>query len=205
MTFVFILTLTACASIPSRAADIDYQSLQEDPVDTAFRRLLTQEVPDWEGVRDQDEKRVTGETADLGLKTLRWPLKTGRLAGLFNLRASRGRRRHTGVDMLAPKETPIYAVLDGVVEAISNGGNGWRGYGRVILINHGGRLWSLYAHCNSINVKIGQKVKQGEKIAGVGRTGRTTANHLHFELRNSSGAYLDPMRYLPGEGSLPSR
>ena len=51
----------------------------------------------------------------------------------------------------------------------------------------------------------GQHVKQGDKIAAVGRTGRATGNHLHFELRNAKGTPLDPMKYLPEEGRLPRR
>jgi murein DD-endopeptidase MepM/ murein hydrolase activator NlpD len=177
---------------------IDYQSLQEDPIETVFRRLITQEVPEW------DEGAALAGEAATRLKDMKWPLRDGRLAGLFNLRAAKGRRKHTGVDMLAPKGTPIYAALDGVVEVIANGQRGWRGYGRVIFINHGDELWSLYSHCDTILVKMGQKVKQGDKIATVGRTGRATGNHLHFEIRNKSGMHIDPMKFLPSEGRLPS-
>ena len=70
--------------------------------------------------------------------------------------------------MSAPRGTPIYAVLDGIVEVVSNNGPGFRGYGRVIVINHGGRLWSLYSHNSANYVKVGQRVKQGDKIAAVG-------------------------------------
>ena len=73
------------------------------------------------------------------------------------------------------------------------------------MINHGGRLWSLYSHNSANYVKVGQHVKQGDKIAAVGRTGRATGNHLHFELRNAKGTPLDPMKYLPEEGRLPRR
>jgi len=180
------------------ASEIDYQSLQEDAIDTAFRRILSQMVPEW------DEGDITGGNIHAELSAIKWPLKDGRVAGLFNLRASRGKRMHKGVDLLAPKDTPIYAALDGVVEVVSNGGAGWRGYGRVVFINHGNKFWSLYSHCNSVDVKIGQRVGQGEKIASVGKTGRASGYHLHFELRNSSGTPIDPMRYLPKEGALPS-
>ena len=53
-----------------------------------------------------------------------------------------------------------------------------------------------------MGVKVGQRVKQGDKIATVGRTGRATANHLHFEVRNSRGAALDPMKHLPKSGAI---
>lgn len=199
LLFVFILFVFCGGSIATAAQDIDYQSLQEDPVETAFRRLMTQEVPEWD-----EGAALGGGDLETLLHKMQWPLKEGRIAGLFNLRAAKGRRKHNGVDLLAPKGTPIYAVLDGVVEVVANGGRGWRGYGRVIFINHGNELWSLYSHCDTIGVKMGQAVKQGDKIATVGRTGRATGNHLHFELRNKSGTPIDPMKFLPKEGTLPS-
>lgn len=195
---ICILVLIFAASFTPRleAAEIDYQSLQENPVETAFRRILTQEVPDWgDG----------GGEVNAELKSIKWPLKLGYVTGLFNLRATKGKRKHSGVDMPAPKGTPIYAALDGVVEVVSNGGKGWRGYGQVVFVNHGNKFWSLYSHCNTVRVKIGQKVKQGDVIATVGRTGRATCDHLHFELRDSSGMPMDPMKFLPKEGALLSR
>ena len=109
------------------------------------------------------------------------------------------------IDIVAPKSTPIHAVLDGIVEVVSNGGKGFRGYGRVIIINHSDQLWTLYSHCSTMNVKVGQRVKRGDVIAAVGRTGRATTNHLHFEVRNAKGTALDPMKYLPEYGALPNK
>ena len=97
----------------------------------------------------------------------------------------------------------IYAALDGIVELVSNGGKGFQGYGRVIMINHSGQLWTLYSHCAALNVKVGQRVKKGDVVATVGSTGRATTNHLHFEVRNAKGTALDPMKYLPENGAIP--
>ena len=112
-----------------------------------------------------------------------------------------------GVDMSAPRGTPIYAVLDGIVEVVSNNGPGFRGYGRVIVINHGGRLWSLYSHNSANYVKVGQHVKQGDKIAAVGRTGRATGNHLHppalrAAQREGNAARPDE---IPARGGAPAK
>lgn len=198
-----LLAATLCAAVPllpappAKASEIDYQSLREDPVDTVFRRILTQEVLGWDDDPGYEVK------LDAGMESLKWPLKEGRIAGLFNLRASKGKRRHKGVDLLAPRGTPIYAALDGVVEVASSGGKGWRGYGKIVFINHNGKFWTLYSHCDTTNVKIGQRVKQGEQIATVGRTGRASGFHLHFELRDANGSPVDPMRFLPKEGVLP--
>lgn len=183
---------------PAKAAEIDYQSLREDPVDTVFRRILTQEVPGWDDAPGYDVK------IDADMQALKWPLKEGRIAGLFNLRAAKGKRRHKGVDLLAPRGTAIYAALDGLVEVVASGGKGWHGYGKVVFINHGDKFWTLYSHCDTTSVKIGQRVKQGEQIATVGRTGRASGFHLHFELRDANGSPVDPMRFLPKEGALPA-
>lgn len=179
------------------AKEIDYQSLQEDPLETAFRKLASPGDIEW------DEEEMVSGGAPLIISDMKWPLSSGELSSLFNRTRSKGRRKHLGIDIVAPKGTPIYAVLDGIVEVVSNGGKGFRGFGRVIIINHSDQLWTLYSHCSAMNVKVGQKVKQGDVIATVGRTGRATTNHLHFEVRNAKGTALDPMKYLPEHGALP--
>ena len=183
---------------PSGAlAAVDYQELQEEPLDTVFRKLAPSDNINWE-----DEEELVGGGAPSIAKDMIWPLQTGIVRGLFNRVRSRGRRRHLGVDLMAPKGTPIHAVLGGTVEVVSNGGRGFRGYGKVIIVNHNHKLWTLYSHCSSSKVRIGQTVKQGDVIAAVGRTGRATANHLHFEVRNGNGYPLNPMKYLPKDSPL---
>lgn len=179
------------------AKQIDYQALQEDPLETAYRKLASPGEIEW------DEEEMVSGGAPLLISDMEWPMKSGELSSLFNRTRSKGKRKHLGIDIVAPKETPIYAVLDGDVEIVSKGGKGFRGYGGVIIINHSGQLWTLYSHCSTMKVKVGQSVKQGDIIATVGRTGRATTNHLHFEVRNAKGTALDPMKYLPENGALP--
>lgn len=179
------------------AKQVDYQALQEDPLETAYRKLASPGEIEW------DEEEMVSGGAPLLISDMKWPMKSGELSCLFSRTRSKGKRKHLGIDIVAPKETPIYAVLDGVVEVVSNGGKGFRGYGRVMIINHSGQLWTLYSHCSTMKVKVGQSVKQGDIIATVGRTGRATTNHLHFEVRNAKGTALDPMKYLPENGALP--
>ena len=179
------------------AGTIDYQALQEDPLETAHRKLASPGEIEW------DEEEMVGGGVPLIINDMKWPLTSGELSSLFNRIRSKGRRKHFGIDIVAPKGTPIHAVLDGIVEIVSNGGNGFRGYGRTIIINHSGELWTLYSHCATLNVRVGQKVKQGDTIATVGSTGRATTNHLHFEVRNAKGTPLDPMKYLSEYGALP--
>ncbi len=181
------------------AAPVDYQSLQENPIETAYRILISPGEVEW------DEGEMTTGGAPGLISNMKWPLKTGELAGGFYRTRAKGHRRHSGIDLVAPNGTPIYAVLDGVVEVVSNGGNGFRGYGKVIIINHSGQLWSLYSHCATMKARVGQNVNQGQVIATVGSTGRATTNHLHFEIRNSKGMPLDPIKYMPRDGALTTK
>ena len=98
-------------------------------------------------------------------------------------------RAHRGVDYAAPKGTPIKASGDGKV--IFRGTKS--GYGKTIIIQHGGNITTLYAHMSSYikKIKIGTKVRQGETIGFVGSTGLATASHLHYEYR-INGIHRNP-------------
>lgn len=89
---------------------------------------------------------------------------------------------HSGTDIAAPEGTPILAAADGTV-TIANAIDSWGGgYGYHIKVKHNDTYDTLYAHCFSICVTVGQEVKQGEVIGYVGTTGNSTGNHLHFEV-----------------------
>lgn len=89
---------------------------------------------------------------------------------------------HSGTDIVVPEGTPILAAADGNV-TIANATDGWGGsYGYYVKIDHGGGRTTLYAHCCSICVTVGQQMKSGQVIAYVGHTGRATGPHLHFEV-----------------------
>ena len=116
-----------------------------------------------------------------------WPLP-GRykISSLFGNRADpfTGRRdNHTGTDIPAPGGTPIYAAKDGVVTTV-DANRYASSYGYYCIISHGSGYATLYAHQNQVPiVKEGQTVKKGQVIGYVGSTGRSTGNHLHFEVR----------------------
>ncbi len=100
------------------------------------------------------------------------------------------RRMHTGIDLAAPKGTPIYATGDGVIKKAD-----WEsGYGKIIIINHGFGYETWYAHLNDYDVRVGQKVKRGEVIGKVGNTGKSTGPHLHYEVR-LKGKVVNPVNY----------
>lgn len=101
------------------------------------------------------------------------------------------RKFHHGIDISAPGGATIVASGDGVVIYASSRG----GYGKCIMIDHGDGVVTLYAHCSSIGVSVGQSVDKGDRIGAVGSTGLSTGPHLHFEVR-VNGASRNPMDYL---------
>lgn len=98
---------------------------------------------------------------------------------------------HEGVDFSAPVGTEIYATGDGTIEKISKSK---RAYGHSVMIDHGFGYKTFYAHCDEIRVKKGQKVTRGQVIATVGNTGKSTAPHLHYEVRKNNKA-IDPINF----------
>ncbi len=100
---------------------------------------------------------------------------------------------HTGIDMVEPFGSPIYAADDGVVALV---GSSSSGYGNYVVIAHSGGLDTLYGHLSTALVKVGQSVTQGQPVGLEGSTGNSTGAHLHFELRINQRP-VDPMLYLP--------
>lgn len=113
-----------------------------------------------------------------------FPVK-GQLLGQF---CYRGRVPHTGVDIALRRGTPVYSSFDGVVRMAKSYG----GYGKIVVVRHLNGLETVYSHLSKIKVKVNQKVKAGDIVGLGGRTGKATANHLHFETRYN-GAAFDPM------------
>ncbi|MEI6602561.1 MAG: peptidoglycan DD-metalloendopeptidase family protein [Clostridia bacterium] len=98
-------------------------------------------------------------------------------------------RMHSGVDIRASMGQTIVAVGDGKVLSASYRS----GYGNTVIIDHGGGITTLYAHCSVLLVSAGEEVKRGETIAKAGSTGWSTGAHLHFEVRKN-GTPVDPMK-----------
>jgi murein DD-endopeptidase MepM/ murein hydrolase activator NlpD len=123
-----------------------------------------------------------GQTAKRGL--LRTPVDGARMTSGFGMRRHPilgYSKMHEGVDFGASAGTPIYAAGDGVVEQM-----GWNGsYGKFVLIRHNNRIQTAYAHASGFGkgLGVGSRVKQGQVIAYVGSTGRSTGAHLHYEIR----------------------
>ncbi len=121
-------------------------------------------------------------------RTFRQPVR-GKVGSGFGARHG---GRHHGVDILAPEGTDVRGAEYGLV---LYAGDGMRGYGKVIVLDHGEGITTLYAHLKEFRVKSGDAVAAGQVIGAVGRTGNATTSHCHFELRLENEA-LDPGLYL---------
>lgn len=122
-----------------------------------------------------------------------WPVD-GSLIGAFGRRSdpfSHEQAFHTGVDISAPMGSPILATADGVVSVAEYSS----GYGRLVVVDHGGGVQTYYAHLSRIDVIAGQEVRRGEVVGALGASGRVTAPHLHYEVRLGGNA-VNPYNFL---------
>lgn len=100
----------------------------------------------------------------------------------------RNGRAHEGVDILADRGTPVRAAAIGIV---IYAGDGMRGYGNAVVLDHGEEITTLYGHLERIQVQSGDAVTRGQRVGTVGDSGNATTTHLHFELRVGVDA-IDP-------------
>ena len=106
---------------------------------------------------------------------------------------ARGGGVHQGIDLAAPKGSPVWATADGEVVFAGRGGR----YGRTVVVDHGNGYRTRYAHLKKIETKQGKQVRRGDVVGRVGASGRASGSHLHYEvIRN--GVPVDPRPYLDG-------
>ncbi|MDY7038885.1 MAG: M23 family metallopeptidase, partial [Thermodesulfobacteriota bacterium] len=122
-----------------------------------------------------------------------WPVR-GWVSSGFGYRISpftNEKEFHRGIDISARMKKTIVAPADGIISSIRFN----HGYGKILTINHGHGILTKYAHLSKILVKKGQNINRGQKIALVGKTGRTTGPHLHYEV-HLNGVPMNPRRYI---------
>lgn len=138
-------------------------------------------------IQTEDNKttssKTSAEAGEIGLN-MSWPAR-GNLLSSFS-------KNGKGIDIGGKLGQPIFAAADGVVVYV---GGGLRGYGKMVILKHNTTYLTAYAHNNTLLVKEGVKVKQGQKIAEMGNTD-TDSVKLHFEVRRF-GKPVDPTKYLP--------
>jgi murein DD-endopeptidase MepM/ murein hydrolase activator NlpD len=140
-------------------------------------------------------KERPGE-ASHGIPAL-WPVR-GLVTSPFGVRSSPwdgDSEMHAGMDIGAQYGNPVVAAAGG--EVVFAGRDS--GYGGLIVIDHGSRMHTLYAHLSALYVRAGQTVRGGQPIGAVGSTGRSTGAHLHYEVR-VNGSPVDPRRFLASGG-----
>jgi murein DD-endopeptidase MepM/ murein hydrolase activator NlpD len=122
-----------------------------------------------------------------------WPVDPEEAVVSSPFGARRGGSSHTGLDLRAPKGTPVWATADGTVVVAEREG----AYGRTVVVDHGGGYTTRYAHLRRIKVERGERVKRGEVLGTVGESGNAGGVHLHYEVLRD-GRPVDPRPYLGG-------
>lgn len=148
-------------------------------------------------LRRESQEEIQGFLNDqrslLSAKPTGWPVK-GWLTSTFGMRRDpfNGRRKmHEGLDIAARTGTPIHVTADGIVSSVRTE----PGYGKMVVVEHGYGYRTYYSHNSKNYVKVGQRVKRGDRIAAVGNTGRSTGSHVHYEIR-LNGMPVNPKKYL---------
>jgi murein DD-endopeptidase MepM/ murein hydrolase activator NlpD len=193
----------ASLELYAREVSVAYNIKQklEGPADIASEGKLVptfaESVEDYDYLRSVNSlslrSRRTGIFQQQNSQPTLWPVE-GRLLSPFGKRSdpfSDEGEFHKGVDISSVTGTPVHVTADGIVlrtEVES-------GYGKLIVVDHGGGFTTYYAHLSRFFVHPGQTVRRGEPIGAVGSTGRVTAPHLHYEVR-MAGAPVNPARFL---------
>jgi murein DD-endopeptidase MepM/ murein hydrolase activator NlpD len=169
----------------------------DEPDDDSFTAGVPSAAEDSEArAIFQAWKRLdTGLAASIGVAVpSRQPIDNMSLSSSYGMRVHpvTGKlARHNGIDIPAPHGTPIYATADGIVGRAQRLG----GYGNYVEVEHGNMIQTRYGHMSSYVVVPGQSVKKGDVLGYVGSTGRSTGNHLHYEVR-IEGAPVNPMPFV---------
>jgi murein DD-endopeptidase MepM/ murein hydrolase activator NlpD len=122
-----------------------------------------------------------------------WPVR-GWVTSCFGFRTNPFTgltQMHEGIDISNRVGTVVAAPADGIISDMGSDS----AHGRILVISHGFGTTSRFSHLNKVFVKVGQKVKRGDKVAEVGMTGKSTGPHLHYEVR-LNGIPANPMRYI---------
>lgn len=180
---------------PDEAVFLDYENRQERMVQKMhadLENLSVESSVQEESFNElkeflEDKKSLLASTPSV------WPVR-GWITSGFGKRISPftgGFKNHEGLDIATRMGTPIIAPADGRVTYVGVEA----GYGKLLVIDHGYSVITRYGHNSKIDVKVGDRVKRGDKIAFVGSTGRSTGPHLHYEVR-VNGIPVNPDNYI---------
>ncbi|GFN00656.1 peptidase [Streptomyces fulvorobeus] len=202
----------AAAPAPKRPAAPEVQQKREAeprPEKTAKPQPEREAKPQPEKTAKQEQKKEAGQEQKKTVRSDRASERVEKSSGFsapvaartgtpYRQSGSWSSGYHTGVDFPVPTGTSVRAVSAGTVVSA-----GWAGaYGYEVVIRHGDGRYSQYAHLSALNVRAGQQVGGGQRIARSGSTGNSTGPHLHFEIRTGPGygSDVDPLAYLRAGG-----
>jgi murein DD-endopeptidase MepM/ murein hydrolase activator NlpD len=184
--------------IPRNALEEQNEAVLEEGLRVGQKLYLPFEAnPQWNAEYGEfPERELASEpatTSSFSRVAFLWPV-SGRVSSKFGRRYMRGRGQHfhEGIDIAARKGTPVQASRSGHVVYATNR---IRGYGNMVIVQHADSFSTVYAHLTKIQVRKGQFVTRGQSVGTVGRTGRSTGHHLHFEVRTRRQP-VDPMPLL---------
>lgn len=154
--------------------------------------------------KQTDAANKTDKQTDASKVTFQDPVKANyRVTSPYGMRVhpiKKVRKMHTGIDQAAPIGTDIHASAKGVVKSVTGTANDRKGYGLMVTLKHDNGYETRYPHLSKAQVKVGQAVEKGQRIAKMGSSGSSTGSHLHFEVLKN-GKRLDPAFALKRGGS----
>ncbi|MEW1906252.1 MULTISPECIES: M23 family metallopeptidase [unclassified Streptomyces] len=188
---------TAATASAAVAAQAETQAHLAAQVKAAAAKTVT--------VKATAVKATATKKAAAAKKAPAWvkPVGSYTLSASFNQGGAMWAHKHSGQDFAVPVGTPVKAAAAGtVVKAGPYGGGDGPAYGNAIVVKHANGKYSQYAHLSKIQVKIGQKVGAGQRIALSGNTGNSSGPHLHFEIRTTPnyGSAVNPAAFLRAHG-----
>ncbi len=169
----------------------------------SLRQNLTRN-PEYDRLREAELAQIRAARAQVSDATgwterFIWPA-TGRVSGIYGSQRILGgvpMNFHGGVDVARPTGTPVVAPASGIIALAAD--KPFSLEGNLLVIDHGNQLFSAFLHLSRIDVKVGDRVAQGQRVGAIGRTGRATGPHLHWgltwgELRIDPELLVPPMR-----------
>lgn len=182
----------------AKEAEQAYEELQEVK---QKNKVKLAEIQEEERIQEKEVRKMNllalrNGTFEYPGGPFHWPGDSHRVTSSYGYRkhpVTGVYKMHTGIDTAGKAGAPIYAAADGVVIASRPSS----GYGWIIMIDHGSKLTTLYAHMypHTVRVRRGDYVERGQRIASIGSNGYSTGPHNHFEVRKN-GKLQNPMNYL---------
>ena len=185
-----VILTSGVDGLATYTADVTYLNGTEESREILDTQLISQPVTQVVAVGTKERPRT------MATGHFQWPLYGTVTSGYGSRYIFGSYSFHSGIDISAPYGTPIAAADGGRVTWAGYGSGSYWSYGNYVVIDHENGLQTIYAHCSSVDVVPGERVYKGQTVGRVGSTGRSTGNHLHFQVKQN-GTTVSPYNYLP--------